>query len=297
MLLVLLLFSVCVCVACACIRWLLHSRSLLHRALASPFVHSQIHQSPARQSLLVNVAAFKAPPCVQAPGPNGLTALHVAAASDLGVCCEQLLARGAQVDAEDVHKLTPLEYAVQTRFLDMGAGGNETSQRTCTSSPHDAKTVRVDMGAGGNETSQRTCPSSTHDAKTVRVLLSHGADPAHCDARHRTPVYHAARLGRSSTLQALLQPARSQSGIMSTISIADHSGLQPIHAAVLAEPTSAEDCVLLLLEAGSDPSAATRDGSTPLHLASRRNVTPGSMARLLIEHGALVGNGSRGTGC
>jgi len=68
------------------------------------------------------------------------------------------------------------------------------------------------------------------------------------------------------------------------------NGVAPINSAAATsgsdEATSTE-CVRILLEAGADPNARQRSGSTALHAAAQSRC--GEMATLLLRHGADPG--------
>ena len=60
-------------------------------------------------------------------------------------------------------------------------------------------------------------------------------------------------------------------------------GKTSLHPAISSGHT---DCVAALLQAGADPNTQTKHGTSPLHLAS--SLIDSTIARLLLEHGAIV---------
>ena len=102
----------------------------------------------------------------------------------------------------------------------------------------------------------------------------------------RTPLYHAARLGRvnivkllvdhaaaaatASIKQARCSPAAAATApAAAVLEMSDNSGYTPLHAACMGGTRLSYTCAQLLINAGADVNAAAKDGSRPIMLLSR----------------------------
>ncbi len=127
----------------------------------------------------------------------------------------------------------------------------------------------------------------------VRVLLSHHADPNHVDQTGKAPLHHAAALGRTEIVRALLaagarvdEPARKYAATPLCIAAgagedevvrallragASPSGLPDGRPLVDAAAHGHDEVVLTLVAAGADPNVRRGlSGTTPLHAAAQR---------------------------
>ncbi|WP_428936839.1 ankyrin repeat domain-containing protein [Fontivita pretiosa] len=118
--------------------------------------------------------------------------------------------------------------------------------------------------------------ASNGDLHTTRELLSRGADLHAVDRCGRTALAHAACAGKTDVARLLLDRGAS-------VNQPDSLGMTPLaHAALYAHVST----VALLLSRGADPNAACDDGTTPLMLAVTSHRCSPALVMLLIDAGA-----------
>jgi len=118
--------------------------------------------------------------------------------------------------------------------------------------------------------------ASNGDLHTARGLLSRGADPHARDRCGRTALAHAAYAGHTDVARLLLDQGAS-------INQPDSLGMTPLaHAALHARVST----IALLLSRGADPNVACEDGTTPLMLAASSHRCSPALVMLLIDAGA-----------
>ena len=214
---------------------------------------------------------------VNAPQPDGATALHWAAHWDDVEAAELLIKAGAKANATNDYGITPLllactngSAAVVEKLLTAGADPNlaspsgETPLMTC------ARTGKVDpvkalMARGADVNARETTRGQTalmwaasegHLA-VVRALVEGGAAPAAQSNNGFSPLLFAARQGDIETTRFLLDrgvdvnaPAKDGSTALLVATVRGHSALGQF-----------------LLDKSADPNAIGA-GYTPLHWAS-----------------------------
>jgi uncharacterized protein len=109
----------------------------------------------------------------------GRTTLHEAALRDNAAEVRMLLARGANVDAQDRDGFTPLHFAAQ-----------QGSLAAAEALLHAGATVDVE-NRFGNTPLWVAVFSSRGEGDFIALLRSHGADPHHANKQRRTPVQMA----------------------------------------------------------------------------------------------------------
>ncbi len=198
---------------------------------------------------------------VNAPQPDGATALHWAAyEDDLGLA-RLMTDAGAVVDAVNDYGVTPLSLA-----CDNGAAGMVTLLLEAGADPDVARTT--------GETPLMTC-ARTGDVDAVSALLAHGADPNAAESWHdQTALMWAAGEGHTQVARVLVDhgsdvQARSKGGFTAMLIAARVDDLG------LAE---------LLIDAGAGVNDTASDGTTPLMVATVRGHA--SLAIFLLEQGA-----------
>ena len=198
---------------------------------------------------------------VNAPEPDGATALHWAAYEDDLSLARLLTDAGAVVDVGNDYGVTPLSLA-----CDNGAAAMVTLLLEAGADPEVARTT--------GETPLLTC-ARTGSVDAVRALLSHGADPNVAESWHdQTALMWAVGEGHTKVARVLVEhgadvQARSKGGFTALLIAArvDDRGLADV-----------------LLNAGADVNDAAPDGTTPLVVATVRGHAP--LAIFLLERGA-----------
>lgn len=129
---------------------------------------------------------------------------------------------------------------------------------------------------GGGQGAAKALPTSTKTSFLTHPLF----------VASRTPLYHAARLGRVNIVKHLVDhaaaaavtasikharcsPAAATAPAAAVLEMADNSGYTPLHAACMGGTRLSCTCAQLLIHAGADVNAAAKDGSRPIMLLSR----------------------------
>ncbi|MGE0394413.1 MAG: ankyrin repeat domain-containing protein, partial [Vicinamibacterales bacterium] len=216
---------------------------------------------------------------VNAPQPDGATALHWAAFRDDLALTTLLVGAGADANARNDYGVTPLSLAasqaspaVVTALLKAGADAAATlpsGETPLMTAAHAGKagtigvllehkaTVDAKERAKG-QTALMWAVSAGH-LDAARALLDGGADANAASASGFTPLMFAARAGVPALADLLLvRGAR--------INAAAGDGATALHVAVVRGHV---DLALFLLARGADPNA-DGNGFTPLHWASGR---------------------------
>jgi ankyrin repeat protein len=98
------------------------------------------------------------------------------------------------------------------------------------------------------------------------------------DALH--PLHEAAKFGAVSDVAGVLKRSKK------ALNKQDDEGQTPLASAVVQEEV---DTVRYLLEQGADPNIPNKNGLTPLdHACGRNKAVATTLAKLLLDHGALV---------
>ena len=180
---------------------------------------------------------------VNAPQPDGATALHWAAyEDDLGLA-RLLTDAGAVVDAVNDYGVTPLSLA-----CDNGAAGMVTLLLEAGADPDVARTT--------GETPLMTC-ARTGDVDAVSALLAHGADVQARSKGGFTAMLIATRVDDFGLAELLIDAGAG-------VNDAASDGTTPLMVATVRGHAS---LAIFLLEQGADPNAADL-GFTPLHWAA-----------------------------
>ena len=230
---------------------------------------------------------------VDAPEPDGTTALHRAVHRDHLAAVELLIAAGADVDAANDYGVTPLALActngsaeVVARLLDAGADpevrtGGETALMTAVRTgavdaiellmAHGADLGATELASG--QTLLMTAAAEMHPA-VVRLLLAHGADVHARSVVGFTPLTFAVRAGDLESARLLIAAGASAGERLPGVRPAGAAGAgdaggedgapRGTTALVLAIVNAHYELAAYLLEQGADPNADS-EGQTALH--------------------------------
>ncbi|XP_019944907.2 dynein axonemal heavy chain 12 [Paralichthys olivaceus] len=230
----------------------------------SPLVAAILNDQYDLATLLLRYRAT-----VDQTGPLNRTALHECAFLGLENFVYLLLESGADPNACDVRKKTPLALAAQNgHFNVVEVLLQKGAHAWCES---DSGTILFDAAASGNP-------------DIISLLLENGADPNVPLYSGHLPIHRVAYHGHRLALKHLIP--------VTTLEAVRDSGMSPLHSAAAgAHP----HCVEMLLKAGYDPNVM-------LHQRVRRNYEDDRRSalffavsnndlqctRLLLEAGAMV---------
>jgi ankyrin repeat protein len=242
---------------------------------------------------------------VNAPEPDGTTALHWAVRQDDGELVDRLIKAGANVKAANRYGVTPLYLAcvngsapVIARLLDAGADANAATTEGETPLMTVARTGSVDaakvlLAHGADVNSKEQWRQQTplmwavaeSHPEMAQELIAHGAD---VNARQvtwnwerqmtkeprekwmplggLTPLLFAARQGCVDCARVLLKAGAE-------INAANPNGFSSILLAII---NSHYDVAAFLLDQGADPNIADEVGRTPLYAAVDMHTLPDS---------------------
>eukprot|EP00903_Cladosiphon_okamuranus_P006954 g6768.t1 len=232
---------------------------------------------------------------------EGLTALHVAAASDRVEAIGVLTKAGCSLDLADRSGGTPLHAcvvnnscaaiaALATTGADLNKANAEgnTPLHVASSSPSRLGAVKalltagVDTGARNNEdTSALDLAAKAGHVAVLQALIEGGADVNSEDGEGRTALIRAVKANRASAVDVLLSAGADAEARL------HGESWTSLHAA--AEDTQAE-VVHVLLKHGANVHAkdAENDNDTPLHVAVRQAGMEGAfeIVKALLRHDA-----------
>jgi uncharacterized protein len=251
------------------------------------------------------IALLKQHADVNAPEPDGTTALHWAVRQDDGELVDRLIKAGANVKAVNRYGVTPLylacvngSAAVIAKLVDAGADANAATTEGETPLMTVARTGSVDaakvlLANGADVNSKEQWRQQTplmwavaeSHPEMARELIAHGAD---VNARQvtwnwerqmtkeprekwmplggLTPLLFAARQGCLDCARILLKAGAE-------INAADPNNISP---ALLAVINGHYDFAAFLLDQGADPNVADETGRTALYAAVDMHTMPGS---------------------
>jgi ankyrin repeat protein len=224
---------------------------------------------------------------VNAPQPDGTTALHWAAHHGDAASVKSLLAAKADANAENRYGVIPLSLVcvngdadIVTALLDAGADANTSLPGGETVLMTAARTGRVepvkillqrgakfDAANRDGQTALMWAAAEGH-AEAVQVLIAAGADVRVTLKSGFTAFLFAARNGRREVVQTLLKAGADANEAIVT---SRGGGRQPNNgtsALLLAVENAHFDLAMDLVKAGADPNDE-RSGVTPLHALVR----------------------------
>jgi uncharacterized protein len=237
----------------------------------------------------VGRAAKPGGPAIDAPGPDGMTALHWAVYHDRLDAARALLAAGANPGARNRYGVAPLSTACENAnpemvelLLESGADPNTARQGGETVLMTAARAGRVEpvrallaRGAkveatleGGGQDALMWAAAEGH-AGVVRTLVEAGADFRRRVDSGFTAFLFAVREGRPAAVRALLDAgADPNETIEPPAGFAPRRGPRPgTGALALAVRNAHFELAAALLDAGADPNAV-ETGATVLHIVT-----------------------------
>lgn len=252
--------------------------------------------------------ALRAKADVNAPQPDGATAIHWAAHRGDQAMADVLLAAGANVNAAEEGGITPLAIAAQNgddamvaRLIKAGAKPNLGRESAVMAAARGGNVgvMRHILQAGGDPNAKEPQRGQTalmwaaaeRHADVVRLLIEKGADvkartqPAQAAPAAPRPQAPSPSATSESRPAAPPAPARRQSGPPS-------NGANGYTALLFATRAGDLACVRALIDAGADVNEAGADGLSPLVLATVRG--HGALAMALLDRGANAKSDSAG---
>jgi uncharacterized protein len=242
---------------------------------------------------------------VNAPEPDGTTALHWAVRQDDGEMADRLIKAGANVKAANRYGVTPLYLACVNgsapmigKLLDAGADANSATTEGETALMTVARTGNVDaakvlLAHGADVNSKEQWRQQTplmwavaeSHPEMAQELIAHGADvnarqvtwnwerQVTKEPREKwmplggfTPLLFAARQGCVECSRVLVKAGAD-------INATNPNGFSPILLAII---NSHYDVAALLLDLGADVNIADETGRTPLYAAVDMHTLPDS---------------------
>jgi ankyrin repeat protein len=251
-------------------------------------LHTAAAAASARSSGLVPTL-LRAGCDVNAASASGATPLHAAAGAGAVTVMRLLLQAGAAVDAQDAQGWTPLCTAAAASHVDavqllLQHGAMQSSSTVaaatltrCPEIKQQLQTARLALspvyststcGSVPDEAflsqQTRTADSSCFSRRVHTTTSSIQTITAAADLEGKSQLHWAAFRGDAALVAALL--AAHTGGKSGSITSRDHRRRTPLHSACLG---GQQQCVVLLLRAGSDVAAVCSQQQTVLHYAVR----------------------------
>lgn len=188
--------------------------------------------------------------------------LFIAAKSGDTATCAHLLSRGANINAVDDKRYTPVHHAAEnghtnTVMLLLDSSGNGRAYFGMIAMHYAARGGKVD---------------------TVHALVMGGLDANTLDSHEYTPMHIAAQKGLTETVRKLLEHGGDHG-----LTANKFRGETPLHLAAGAGQVAV---VLLLIEVGAEVNKKDRMGATALHYAAESSHIDTIIA--LVRHGAEI---------
>jgi ankyrin repeat protein len=241
---------------------------------AAPSEGAALTDEEEKEIRRIQALIQNSPDLINAPGTNGLTPLHQAAAAGYLSVARFLLANKADVNAPTTGTGQRRANAKAATALMIAAhAGNKAMVE-----------LLLDHGADVNAVGewQRMTGAALHFAAksgyqaVAETLLAHKADANLCPNGEYGPLHLAAEAGRTPMVELLIKHGAD-------VNARTDWGWTPLHSAAEGgSPAVAE----LLLGHKADLEAKTKGGSTPLAVAVANGQI--KVAEVLLKHGANV---------
>jgi ankyrin repeat protein len=226
--------------------------------------------------------------------PSGSTPLHHAAGFGSLAIVELLLDRGAEVNAENKRKSTPLIWAIH----------DEAKVRLLLS-----RGARIDAKTVDGRSAVYQAASLGSGAGVLRLLLEKSGDPDSKLLTGTTPLMAAAAEANVEAMRLLIARkadvnAKNSAGATALMAAASTGNVHAVqllveHGADVkvrtkqndtalggAATAGAEEVVRLLLERGAEVNVQNARGYSPLALAAGSDSVPAGVVRMLLAKGA-----------
>ncbi|XP_060931467.1 dynein axonemal heavy chain 12 [Limanda limanda] len=230
----------------------------------SPLVAAILNDQYDLATLLLRYRAT-----VDQTGPLNRTALHECAFLGLENFVYLLLESGADPNAYDVRKKTPLALAAQNGHLNVVEGLLQKGAHVWSES--DSGTILFVAASSGNP-------------DVISLLLDNGADPNRPLYSGHLPIHRVAYHGHRLALEHLIP--------VTTLDAVRESGMSPLHSAAAG---GYPHCVEILLKAAYDPNFMLHSRVRSNYEDDRRSALFFAVSnndlqctRLLLEAGAMV---------
>ncbi len=196
-------------------------------------------------------------------------------------CLELLIAAGAEINATDQDKCTPLHEAVRYKLKELS---DEEKVKCC----------KILIDAGANLSAKNTnldtplhIASTNPDIVILKCLLEKGAIVNEKNKLKQTPL-HLVFYESSSYSKNCEESAKVLIEAGADINAKDAENNTPLHEVVISDllEKEKEQCCQVLIAAGADLSAKNDDGDTSLHLAAE--FCSSAVLKVFLETGANV---------
>ncbi|KAL0634850.1 hypothetical protein Q9L58_006210 [Maublancomyces gigas] len=211
------------------------------------------------------------------------TALHHAAMHGHENIVQLLLKNGADINAPNDYRDTPLHFAISSKYhqYDRITAVLETRTPRPSISKLD---LHLELGSGSEKMKALHHASDRASEAIVRILLSAGADVHAAGFKGRTPLHVAAVQdrgwdSRSPTIATLLLDYSAP------LEARDSKGRTPLS---LASKYCFTSMVELLLSHGADVDSVNHRGGTPLVELFSAGITEEGIIRTLLDEGANI---------
>jgi len=226
---------------------------------------------------------------LDAAGPGGNQALHIAARKPDPQNLKRLLGKGVDIDARNARHETALYLAAESNCLQCVRLLLSRKADPSIASIAGVTPLEIAVQSGSSKIASALLATNTSYAGIHRVLslalekrmedlakqlIPHDTELSRVDKKRRSLLWHAADLGLQDTVRELLATRKIN------IDQRDANGHDALAQAVIG---GHQEIAGMLLDAGAKPSSRTAEGNTPLMLAV--SAQKPRMAAFLLNRG------------